>query len=407
MELHVHGHVSIPHAPNTPLRRKDRILLGVARQICGLPPLPSSGPHGMMKMKSMDILEKMSSGMSPFTSPLASTNPSPTEEKSQREFTGYISENMMDDPDLIDLQIITDAESVHSDISTSSAVSDKPRHITHSTTFSPLMFDKPLLPPRSSTLPPTSPSNSSSPTKLPSPSWKNAHNFPTLDLVQCHSNLMERLAPFFARSVTGRLVTIKVYAPGNGDLEDGEMIAQRQFLTNENGHFSGKMIVTPFQSITPPQSWTIVASLTPIRGNSPPPAKSQVKFIPQHGLSLISDIDDTVKHTSILSGARELFRNTFVRDLSSMSIEGVKEWYNGLTRMGVSIHYVSNSPYQCWPIIQSFMTMAGLPMGGSVSLKQYSGMISGIWENAADKKRAAVEAIVRVHPPPSRFPCIL
>lgn len=44
------------------------------------------------------------------------------------------------------------------------------------------------------------------------------------------------------------------------------------------------------------------------------------------------------------------------------------------------------------------MATAGLPRGGSVQLKQYSGMISGIWENAADKKRAGVEGILRDFP---------
>ena len=95
-------------------------------------------------------------------------------------------------------------------------------------------------------------------------------------------------------------------------------------------------------------------------------------------------------------GLENLFRNTFVRDLGSMSIDGVREWYSELINKGVQIHYVSNSPYQCWPIIQSFMTVVGLPRGGSVHLKQYSGMISGIWENAAEKKRAGVETVVKV-----------
>lgn len=206
---------------------------------------------------------------------------------------------------------------------------------------------------------------------------------------------MERLAPFIARSVAGRLVTIKVYAPpSNSTLDSEQIIAQRQFLTNEHGHFTGRLLVTPPQNATPPETWTVAASLT--TRDVPVSVQEEVKFIPEHGVSLISDIDDTVKHTSILSGARELFRNTFVRDLGSMSIEGVREWYSELTNMGVQVHYVSNSPYQCWPIIQSYMTVVGLPRGGSVHLKQYSGMISGIWENAAEKKRAGVESIVKV-----------
>ena len=210
---------------------------------------------------------------------------------------------------------------------------------------------------------------------------------------------MERLAPFIARSVSGRLVTIKVYSPSSSDsssdLDSRPVIAQRQFLTNEYGHFSGKLIVSPPKNSTPPDTWTITASLS---GTDPKTVQSEIKFIDENGISLISDIDDTIKHSSILSGPRELFRNTFVRDLSSMSIDGVKEWYTSLTQMDVQIHYVSNSPYQCWPIISSFMATAGLPRGGSVQLKQYSGVISGIWENAADKKRAGVEGILRDFP---------
>ena len=214
---------------------------------------------------------------------------------------------------------------------------------------------------------------------------------------------MERLAPFIARSVAGRLVTIKVYAPSpnNTDLSSRQIIAQRQFLTNDYGHFMGRLIVSPPQNQTPPETWTVTATLSSTKEDSAAiSVREEVKFIPEHGISVISDIDDTVKHTSILSGARELFRNTFVRDLGSMSVDGVREWYSQMIDLGVQIHYVSNSPYQCWPIISSFMTAVGLPRGGSVHLKQYSGMISGIWENAADKKRAGVESIIRVNPLP-------
>ena len=84
IDLHVHGQVSIPHAPNTPLRRKDRILLGVARQICGLPPLPSS--TGIVKKKSTDIVQSFSGRSTPTHSP-----------------EHFPSDNLVDEPDLIDL----------------------------------------------------------------------------------------------------------------------------------------------------------------------------------------------------------------------------------------------------------------------------------------------------------------
>ena len=407
VDLHVHGQVSIPHQPNAPLRRKDRILLSVARQICGLPPLPTSGPTnaGVMKKRSIDIIRRMSGRSSTPTQ-------SPSIEKSNPmdDTSSMLSGEFVDEPDLIDMNTPSGGRSPQSvlsrtsskvelpSLSRTSSFNDSP---THSATF-PLNGARFPSPTRANTVPSRPPSaGGSSPPKSSSSAWKNSHNFPALDLATCHANLMERLAPFIARSVSGRLVTIKVYCPSTSadfpdyDLESRPIIAQRQFLTNEYGHFSGKLIVSPPRNSTPPDTWTITASLS---GTEPKTVQSEVKFIPEHGISLISDIDDTVKHTSILSGARELFRNTFVRDLSSMSIDGVREWYTSLTQMGVQIHYVSNSPYQCWPIIASFMNAVGLPRGGSIQLKQYSGMISGIWENAADKKRAGVEGILRDFP---------
>lgn len=371
IDLHVHGQVSIPHPANTPLKRKDRILLGVARQICGLPPLPTNNAPGLMKQKSMDILQRFSGRSTPAQSPQI-----------------QISDNLVDEPDLIDLDTPY-ARSVHSDLSRSST---KSSFTLNNPDSFPVSVQNYSPPGRSNTLPSRPTSSSTSPTKPP---WKNSHHFPLLDLATCHANLMERLAPFIARSVAGQLVTIKVYAPpSTEDLDSRQIIAQRQFLTNDYGHFNGRLIISPPRNSTPPETWTITASLD-TRGD-PICVRGEVKFVPEHGISLISDIDDTVKHTSILSGARELFRNTFVRDLSSMFIEGVREWYSQLTDMGVQIHYVSNSPYQCWPIINSFMAAVGLPRGGSVHLKQYNGMISGIWENAADKKRAGVETIIMV-----------
>lgn len=402
IDLHVHGQVSIPHVANAPLRRKDRIILTVARQICGLPPLPSNGTPGIVKQKSMDILRKMSGRTSVPTTP---NTESPTSNPMDQD-EAFLAGQIMDEPDLIDLNSPIDAQSLRSDLSRASSKCEETLPVSRSATFpvSPIDTKHPLPPSRSSTMGSSRPSSpaTTSPIKTTA-QWKNAHNFPTLDLAQCHANLMERLAPFIARSVAGRLVTIKVYAPSpnNTDLSSRQIIAQRQFLTNDYGHFMGRLIVSPPQNQTPPETWTVTATLSSTKEDSAAiSVREEVKFIPEHGISVISDIDDTVKHTSILSGARELFRNTFVRDLGSMSVDGVREWYSQMIDLGVQIHYVSNSPYQCWPIISSFMTAVGLPRGGSVHLKQYSGMISGIWENAADKKRAGVESIIRVNPLP-------
>jgi hypothetical protein len=57
-------------------------------------------------------------------------------------------------------------------------------------------------------------------------------------------------------------------------------------------------------------------------------------------LGLISDIDDTIKYSNILSGARSVFFNVFVKDLTEALIPGMPEWYNEMWHRGVRFHYV-------------------------------------------------------------------
>lgn len=112
---------------------------------------------------------------------------------------------------------------------------------------------------------------------------------------------------------------------------------------------------------------------------------------------MISDIDDTIKHSAISAGAREIFRNAFIRELGDLTIDGVREWYNTLHDMGVKIHYVSNSPWQMYPVLTSFFKLAHLPRG-SFHLKQYSGMLQGIFEPVAERKKSSLDKIMRDFP---------
>jgi phosphatidate phosphatase APP1 len=55
---------------------------------------------------------------------------------------------------------------------------------------------------------------------------------------------------------------------------------------------------------------------------------------------VISDIDDTIKYSNILSGARSVFFNVFVKELHEILIPGMPEWYNQMWQRGVRFHYV-------------------------------------------------------------------
>jgi hypothetical protein len=67
---------------------------------------------------------------------------------------------------------------------------------------------------------------------------------------------------------------------------------------------------------------------------------------------------------------------------------------------GVHFHYVSNSPWELWPVIRSFMETAGFP-SGSCTLKEYGGAVSSIaklWEEPGQRKKANVEVFLKEFP---------
>lgn len=197
------------------------------------------------------------------------------------------------------------------------------------------------------------------------------------ELSIANARLMERLQPFLSNPKAEMPVTVFFF--------NDEKSQSRNIVTDESGHFSLR-IGLPFV----PTHVRVLASedLSVAR---------QVDIVEPTGISLISDIDDTIKHSAISSGAKEIFRNTFVRELWDLTIEGVTDWYSEVAKKGVEFHYVSSSPWQLYPLLERYFKLVGLPPG-SFHLRQYSGMLQGIFEPAADRKRSSLELILRDFP---------
>jgi phosphatidate phosphatase APP1 len=185
---------------------------------------------------------------------------------------------------------------------------------------------------------------------------------------------MARLRPFLTNPSVSTPITIFFY--------DEETSVSRTVTTNEAGHFNFRAALE------------FVPTHVRVLASEYLSATEEIKITEPKGVSIISDVDDTIKHSSIGGGAREIFRNAFIRDLGDLTIDGVKEWYNTMYDMGVGIHYVSNSPWQLFPVLVSFFQKAGLPPG-SYHLKQYSGMLQGIFEPVAERKKGTLEKIMR------------
>ncbi|RYO96580.1 hypothetical protein DL764_007441 [Monosporascus ibericus] len=218
---------------------------------------------------------------------------------------------------------------------------------------------------------------------LPSPTLSGKTNttgstdLSEAELAVANANLMARVAPF----MTSPLVEIPITLFFYNDVQS----QSRTVRTNDSGHFFTRAALD------------FVPTHVRVLASENISCTEPVQIIEPKGVSLISDIDDTIKHSNILMGAREIFRNTFIRDLDGMTVDGVRDWYNTLHDMGVKIHYCSNSPWQLYPVLATFFKRAGLPPG-SLHLKLYSGMLQGIFEPVAERKKGTLEKIMRDFP---------
>ncbi|PFH53236.1 hypothetical protein AMATHDRAFT_137693, partial [Amanita thiersii Skay4041] len=157
---------------------------------------------------------------------------------------------------------------------------------------------------------------------------------------------------------------------------------------------NARLLPPPF---SPPTS-AFTPSYLDISSTESIPAKLQVT-ITHAPIRVISDIDDTVKLSNILHGARAIFRNVFVHDLEHTRIPGMGEWYTKMWQSGVRFHYVSNGPYQLLPVILHFFRVSQLPPG-SIKLKSYAGrsLFSNLLTAPADRKRAGILDILESFP---------
>jgi hypothetical protein len=86
------------------------------------------------------------------------------------------------------------------------------------------------------------------------------------------------------------------------------------------------------------------------------------------GVSVISDLDDTIKITEVRDKSATL-RNTFLREFQP--VPGMAEFYQKLAHTnGAAFHYISASPWQLYEPLAAFVASNGFP-AGTFELKQF------------------------------------
>lgn len=350
VDVDVRGWIYSPH--RTPMSRRNRLVVAVARRLSGLP-APSSSPSMSRTSSQAPPTDRSQRASSSMEEAAAAREAQKIVEHGEAEANaarrGGYSE-----------------EASHGRSRSDSAESQNapgPGHLRHALTDSDIGSgdDDPAL---SSAL-------------LKRRSWNVPANMTSEELSVANSHLMNRLKPFLTVALINTPITVFFF--------NDEKSQSRSVNTNDSGHFSIRA------------SLDFVPTAIRVLASEKLSATEKIHITDTKGVSLISDIDDTIKHSAIASGAREIFRNTFIRDLTDLTIQGVKEWYTKMAGLGVQMHYVSNSPWQLYPLIRSYFSLAGLPPG-SFHLKQYTGMLQGIFEPAAERKKGSLDRIMADFP---------
>ncbi|KAF9550091.1 hypothetical protein EC957_001577 [Mortierella hygrophila] len=129
--------------------------------------------------------------------------------------------------------------------------------------------------------------------------------------------------------------------------------------------------------------------------NMPDFCHGVVNLIDPEGVSIISDIDDTIKETNVTAGARIILRNTFLKDM--MEVEGMASVYKGWCDQGAAIHYVSNSPWQLIPSLLEFFKTFKFP-AGSAHLRLHDNVLKTYFMDPGENKRRSIREILTDFP---------
>ncbi|KAJ2078381.1 hypothetical protein H4R24_004514 [Coemansia sp. RSA 988] len=145
-----------------------------------------------------------------------------------------------------------------------------------------------------------------------------------------------------------------------------------QSLAMDDGQFQGEILVGYnelewlLQSRThTPHSRRLIS----VRGRLPARTSGTVTtagvahLVEPHGISVVSDIDDTIKASNITAEKRIVLETVFAQPLRAVPgmAELYGEWYDG----GCEFHYVSNSPWQLYPALDRFFQVYQFPPGSA------------------------------------------
>lgn len=147
-----------------------------------------------------------------------------------------------------------------------------------------------------------------------------------------------------------------------GDREPETLLAGHRFrmpATGPNGHTTREARI-PVSSEAPAEGGTLLLS---VEGGT---SSARVHLVPPEGLSIVSDIDDTVKVTGVHDKSA-LWRATLLEPFKA--VPGMADLFRRIGGTMAAVHFVSSSPWHLYDPLREWLTAEGFPVS-ALHLKQ-------------------------------------
>lgn len=165
------------------------------------------------------------------------------------------------------------------------------------------------------------------------------------------------------------------------------------------GHFDGELRVSHGEDTQGPEKQDKSPQFLKLQAHHPEmheTCNGLVNLIEPEGISVISDIDDTIKETNVTAGARTILRNTFLKEMRE--VEGMSQTYQQWWKQGAAVHYVSNSPWQLIPSLLDFFHTHMFPPG-SAHLRLHDSVLKTYFMSPpGENKRRCIREILSDFP---------
>jgi hypothetical protein len=137
-----------------------------------------------------------------------------------------------------------------------------------------------------------------------------------------------------------------------------------------NGHFSSNLVLSneQIEELTSAQNDRRILRYTAVLPvDDRRELAGNIELIEPRGLSVVSDLDDTIKISQV-ADRRALLANTFLR--LYQPVAGMPALYQKWEQLDARFHYVSASPWQLYGPIADFLTAEKFP-AGSLHMKMF------------------------------------